>query len=59
MASARPGSHGPLYAGDRKTTAKDRKKEIGTRLLGMMHNDLGVEKHEFQEANGGVPAGWR
>ena len=42
-----PGSHGTLYAGNRKTTVKDRKKEIGKGLLGKMLGDLGIEKDEF------------
>ena len=47
MASEGPGSHGTLYAGDRKTTVKDRKKEIGRGLLGKMLGDLGIEKDDF------------
>lgn len=34
VASEGPSSHGTLYAGDRKTTVKDRKKETGKGLLG-------------------------
>ena len=42
-----PGSHGTLYAGDRKTTVKDRKKEIGKGLLAKMLADLGIDRDEF------------
>ena len=45
--SASPGSHGTLYAGDRKTTVKDRKKEIGKGLLGKMLVDLGIDWDDF------------
>lgn len=41
------GSHGTLYAGDRKTTVKDRKKEIGKGLLAKMLADLGIDRDEF------------
>lgn len=37
------GSHGTLYYGERFTTVKDRKKEIGPGLLRSMKKDLGVE----------------
>ena len=43
VASAGQGSHGTLYAGDRKTTVKDRKKEIGKGLLAKMLDDLGID----------------
>ena len=46
-ASEGPGSRGTLYAGDRKTTVKDRKKEIGKGLLAKMLGDLGIEKDDF------------
>ncbi len=46
-ASKGPGSHGTLYVGDRKTTVKDRRKEIGKGLLGKMLADLGIEKGDF------------
>jgi len=36
------GSHGTLYYGTRKTTVKDRKKEIGPGLLHAMLNQLGL-----------------
>ena len=49
MASEGAGSHGTLHAGDRKTTVKDRKKEIGKGLLGKMLADLGIERNDFQE----------
>ena len=47
MASEGPGSHGTLYAGDRKTTVKDRKKEIGKGLLAKMLDDLGIARDDF------------
>ncbi len=46
-ASDGPGSHGTLYVGDRKTTVKDRKKEIGKGLLAKMLNDLDIERDDF------------
>lgn len=42
-----PGSHGTLYVGDRKTTVKDRKEEIGKGLLAKMLKDLGINRDEF------------
>ncbi len=42
-----PGSHGTLYYGDRKTTVKDRKKEIGKGLLRKMLRDLGLKRDEI------------
>ena len=47
VASEGPGSHGTLYAGDRKTTVKDRKKEIGKGLLARMLADLGIDRDDF------------
>ena len=47
VASEGAGSHGTLYAGDCRTTVKDRKKEIGQGLLGKMLSDLGIDKDEF------------
>ena len=47
VASEGAGSHGTLYAGDRRTTVKDRKKEIGKGLLGKMLTDLGIDRDEF------------
>jgi len=47
VASEGAGSHGTLYAGDRKTTVKDRKKEIGKGLLAKMLGDLGIERDDF------------
>ncbi len=41
------GSHGTLYAGDRKTGVKDRKKDIGKGLLAKMLADLGIDRDEF------------
>ena len=47
VASEGAGSHGTLYAGDRRTTVKDRKKEIGRGLLNKMLADLGIERGDF------------
>jgi predicted RNA binding protein YcfA (HicA-like mRNA interferase family) len=41
------GSHGRIYYGDRFTTIKDRKKEIGTGLLKAMLAQLGIKKEDF------------
>lgn len=41
------GSHSTLYFGHRRTTIKDRKKEIGTGLLNSMLKDLGIDKDEL------------
>ena len=46
MAAEGPGSHGTLYVGDRKTTVKDRKKEIGRGLLARMLADLGISRED-------------
>ena len=47
VASEGSGSHGTLYAGDRKTTVKDRKKEIGKGLLAKMLADLDIDKDDL------------
>ena len=47
VASQGAGSHGTLHAGDRKTTVKDRKKEVGKGLLKKMLADLGIDKDDF------------
>lgn len=47
MASEGSGSHGTIYVGERKTTVKDRKKEIGKGLLAKMLGDLQIEKSDF------------
>ena len=47
MAAEGPGSHGTLYVGDRKTTVKDRKKQIGRGLLARMLADLGINREDF------------
>jgi mRNA interferase HicA len=42
------GSHGRLYYGDRFTTLKDRKKEIGPGLLKAMLDQLGLTKEDLE-----------
>lgn len=42
------GSHGRLYYGDRFTTLKDRKKEIGTALLKAMLDQLGLTRADLE-----------
>lgn len=42
------GSHGTLYYGNRKTTVKDRKKEIGPGLLSAMLEQLGIAKSDLE-----------
>lgn len=41
------GSHGQLFFGDRLTTMKDPKKEIGPGLLGDMLKHLGITKDDL------------
>jgi hypothetical protein len=41
------GSHGRLYFGERFTTVKDRKKEVGKGLLSKMLRDLGLDKEDL------------
>lgn len=41
------GSHGRLYYGERFTTLKDRKKEIGKGLLGVMCSQFGIEPEDL------------
>ncbi|MGH6974818.1 MAG: type II toxin-antitoxin system HicA family toxin [Stellaceae bacterium] len=41
------GSHGTLTYGERRTTLKDLKKEIGKGLLNAMLSDLGLTKDEL------------
>lgn len=43
------GSHGRLYYGNRFTTVKDRKKEIGPGLLRKMLADLGLSLADMEE----------
>ena len=43
------GSHGRLYYGDRFTTVKNRKKEIGPGLLRKMLADLGLSIADIEE----------
>ena len=43
------GSHGRLYYGDRFTTVKNRKKEIGPGLLQKMLADLGLSREDLEE----------
>ena len=47
VASEGAGSHGTLHAGERRTTVKDRKQEIGKGLLAKMLTDLGIDKDDF------------
>ena len=47
VASEGAGSHGTLCAGKRRTTVKDRKKEIGKGLLAKMLTDLGIDRDDF------------
>jgi mRNA interferase HicA len=42
------GSHGRLYFGDRFTTLKDRRKEIGPGLLAAMLDQLGLTKTDLE-----------
>ena len=41
------GSHGTVLLAERRTTLKDRKKEIGIGLLRAMLKDLGISPDEF------------
>ena len=50
VASEGSGSHGTLYVGSRKTTVKDRKKEIGKGLLAKMLGDLGIPRNDLEAA---------
>jgi mRNA interferase HicA len=43
------GSHGRLYYGERFTTVKDRKKEIGPGLLRKMLTDLSLSPGDLEE----------
>ena len=43
------GSHGRLYYGDRFTTLKDRRKEIGPGLLNAMLTQLGLMKSDLED----------
>lgn len=47
VASKGRGSHGTLYFGGRKTTVKDRKKDIGKGLLAQMLRDIGIGPDEL------------
>ena len=42
------GSHGRLHYGDRFTTVKDRRKEIGEGLLAAMIRQLGLSRGDLQ-----------
>ena len=42
------GSHGRLYYGNRFTTLKDRRKEIGPGLLNAMLHQLGLTKTDLE-----------
>ena len=50
LAKKGAGSHGTLFIGDRETTIKDRKKELGKGLLNKMLADLDIDKNEFLRA---------
>ena len=41
------GSHGTVYYGDRRTTLKDRRAEIGEGLLNAMLRQLGLTKRDL------------
>jgi len=43
------GSHGRLYYGNRFTTLKDRRKEIGPGLLSAMLGQLGLTKADLED----------
>jgi mRNA interferase HicA len=43
------GSHGRLYYGNRFTTLKDRRKEIGPGLLNAMLVQLGLTKADLED----------
>jgi len=43
------GSHGRLYYGNRFTTLKDRRKEIGPGLLNAMLGQLGLTKEDMEQ----------
>ncbi len=43
------GSHGRLYLGDRETSVKDRRKEIGKGLLSKMCRDLGMTVRDLYD----------
>lgn len=43
------GSHGRLYYGNRFTTLKDRRKEIGPGLLSAMLSQLGLTKADLED----------
>jgi len=43
------GSHGRLYYGQKFTTLKDRKKEIGPGLLLAMLEQLGLTKQDLED----------
>jgi mRNA interferase HicA len=43
------GSHATLYYGNRKTTVKDLRKELGAGLLGAMLDQLGLSRRDLDE----------
>lgn len=47
VATRGKGSHGTVYLGNRRTTLKDRRKEIGHGLLNAMLHDLGIDRERF------------
>lgn len=42
------GSHGTVHYGNRRTTVKDRKAEIGRGLLRAMCRDLGIDPNDLE-----------
>ncbi|MGH7058926.1 MAG: hypothetical protein ACREFH_00965 [Stellaceae bacterium] len=42
------GSHAALYYGSRRTTLKDRRKEIGAGLLRTMLRQLGLDRRDIE-----------
>ena len=48
------GSHGRLYFGNRFTTVKDRRKEIGQGLLNAMQQQLGLSSAEIYRPKEGA-----
>jgi mRNA interferase HicA len=49
IAAPARGATGRLYYGDRFATLKDRKKEIGPSLLGVMLQQLGLKRRDLED----------